>query len=261
MPLESATYIHQLEPAYPASTDQLAQADEHLRLIKATLQATFPNINGPVTTTEEQLNAPFVMPIGSVIAWYGSSSAVPVGWALCNGQTVARSDGSGDITTPDLRNRFIAGAGTLALGQAGGNETFTATSGSAGAHAHTIAGGEHSHTGEAQDHALTAEQLPRHTHPMFADVAADTALSGEVTVARATTSSPGESEYQMRSASGSVATVGVTGNRGAGQAHRHGLTINSATHTHTVSAEGAHTHSVTVGTIPPCIALHFLMKV
>lgn len=57
MPLESATYISGLNSSNPAATDALAQADDHIRLIKAALLATFPNINGAMTATEEQLNA------------------------------------------------------------------------------------------------------------------------------------------------------------------------------------------------------------
>lgn len=43
MGLESATYISQLVATNPLSTDQEAQGDDHLRLIKAALQACFPN--------------------------------------------------------------------------------------------------------------------------------------------------------------------------------------------------------------------------
>lgn len=57
MPLETATYISDLNASNPPGTDGLAQADEHLRLIKSTIKATFPNINGPVTKTDEELNS------------------------------------------------------------------------------------------------------------------------------------------------------------------------------------------------------------
>jgi microcystin-dependent protein len=57
MPLETATFISGLVPSNPASSDGLNQADDHLRLIKATLQATFPNIAGAVTASATQLNS------------------------------------------------------------------------------------------------------------------------------------------------------------------------------------------------------------
>jgi len=65
-------------------------------------------------------------PTGGIILWSGSIAAIPSGWALCNG-----SNG-----TPDLRNRFIIGAGsTYAVDATGGSadaivvsHTHTATS-------------------------------------------------------------------------------------------------------------------------------------
>ena len=56
MALESATYINGLVTTNPTSTDALAQADDHLRLIKTAIKATFPNITGAVTATHTQLN-------------------------------------------------------------------------------------------------------------------------------------------------------------------------------------------------------------
>jgi hypothetical protein len=63
---------------------------------------------------------------GMIILWSGSIASVPSGWALCNG-----SNG-----TPDLRNRFVVGAGsTYAVDATGGSadaivvsHTHTATS-------------------------------------------------------------------------------------------------------------------------------------
>jgi hypothetical protein len=41
--LESATFISQLVSTNPLSTDKKKQGDDHLRLLKAALQSTFPN--------------------------------------------------------------------------------------------------------------------------------------------------------------------------------------------------------------------------
>jgi hypothetical protein len=75
-------------------------------------------------------------PTGGIILWSGSIAAIPSGWALCNG-----SNG-----TPDLRNRFIVGAGsTYAVAATGGSadaivvsHTHTGTTVSAGTHNHTV---------------------------------------------------------------------------------------------------------------------------
>lgn len=56
MPLETATYIHQLDSANPLGSDPIAAGDDHLRLIKAAIKATFPNITGPVNLTQADIN-------------------------------------------------------------------------------------------------------------------------------------------------------------------------------------------------------------
>ena len=56
MGLETGTFISDLDAANPLPADKRRQGDDHLRLIKATIKNTFPNINGAVTVTDEQLN-------------------------------------------------------------------------------------------------------------------------------------------------------------------------------------------------------------
>ena len=46
MPLESATYVGDLNSANPTGSDQKQQGDDHIRLVKAALQATFPGLSG-----------------------------------------------------------------------------------------------------------------------------------------------------------------------------------------------------------------------
>lgn len=58
MALESGTYISDLVATNPVgATDQKSQGDDHIRLLKSTIKNTFPNINGAVTLTDEQINA------------------------------------------------------------------------------------------------------------------------------------------------------------------------------------------------------------
>lgn len=57
MGLESATYISQLVATNPTSTDPKSQGDDHIRLVKSTLQNTFPNITGAVTVTQSDINS------------------------------------------------------------------------------------------------------------------------------------------------------------------------------------------------------------
>lgn len=57
MPLETATYIHDLVPANPAHSDGVTQGDAHLRLIKSVLQNQFPNFTSvALNSTEAQID-------------------------------------------------------------------------------------------------------------------------------------------------------------------------------------------------------------
>lgn len=67
------------------------------------------------------------VPKGIVCAWSGTQSDIPDGWALCDGNN----------GTPDLRGRFVLGAG-------GGYDV-------------NAKGGE-------ENHVLTVEEMPSHKH-------------------------------------------------------------------------------------------------
>lgn len=221
MALETATYINQLVATNPLGSDPIASGDDHIRLIKSALQATFPNLTGPVTVSQSVINNPF--PTGGIIMWSGAISAVPSGWALCDGTN----------GTPNLRDRFVVGAGsTYAVGDTGGNASTTLVEANLPSHTHTItassaAAGGHTHT-------ITD---PGHSHTVFAAPGGGGTLPGGGGIGLATNLTT------------SVATTGIT--------------INAvADHTHTITATAA---SVGSGTSfenrPPYYALAYIMKV
>lgn len=58
------------------------------------------------------------IPSGIITMWSGASDAIPTGWLLCNGEN----------GTPDLRDRFVLGAGgTYEVGAIGGEKEHTLT--------------------------------------------------------------------------------------------------------------------------------------
>jgi hypothetical protein len=61
-------------------------------------------VNGTVKATTFTGNG--TIPIGGIIMWSGTTSDIPAGWTLCNGTSV------NSLTVPDLRDRFIVGAGS-----------------------------------------------------------------------------------------------------------------------------------------------------
>lgn len=56
MGLETGTYISDLVATNPLGSDQKSTADDHLRLIKSTIKASFPNVNGAVNPTPTEFN-------------------------------------------------------------------------------------------------------------------------------------------------------------------------------------------------------------
>jgi len=57
MGLETGTYISALNASNPVTGDNKTEGDDHLRLIKSTLLATFPSVTGAVTATHTALNS------------------------------------------------------------------------------------------------------------------------------------------------------------------------------------------------------------
>jgi microcystin-dependent protein len=93
---------------------------------------------------------------GMIVMWSGAVANVPTGWALCNGAN----------GTPDLRDRFVVGAGSAyAPGATGGADTVALTTAQMPAHAHgvninTNSAGAHTH-GIRSDHSTDRPILPR----------------------------------------------------------------------------------------------------
>ena len=74
------------------------------------------------------------VPSGIICMWSGESTAIPSGWHLCDGSS----------GTPDLRNRFIVGAGSsYSVGDTGGSDSVTLSTSQIPSHTHSI--GSHSH--------------------------------------------------------------------------------------------------------------------
>ena len=82
-----------------------------------------------------------VLPYGSIIMWYGASTAIPSGWALCNGSN----------NTPDLRNRFVIGAGSsYAVAATGGTADAVVVS-----HTHGVTEPDQGQAGSGHNHAVS----------------------------------------------------------------------------------------------------------
>ena len=309
MPTEVATGVHQLDPALPADADPVSEGSLHLRLLKTVLKATFPNVSAPVTATPAQLNAAAsvaarvtaleanrartdvptsffapvtvhdvfncvavqqqgvpLVPAGVITLWYGAVNAVPPGWALCNGAN----------GTPDLRDRFVIGAGgTLGPYALVGQHGHSFPTSPAGAHSHTTStegshshsgatdgAGAHTHGGFTGNTSLEVSHLPSHIHGVgTVDLAGvnggSLGSSGEPDAPR--NYGVGMHGFVQTSATGDgVPHAHTIPNDGT---HGHNFSTSAAgSHAHGVSGVDNHAHTVSFDNRPGSIALAYIMK-
>ena len=110
-------------------------------------------------------------PVGSIILWSGTAADRPEGWALCDGTVV------NGYPTPDLRGRFILGAGEGAgltmrkVGAVGGAETHVLTDEEMPAHAHGMDPGGVMTGGTDFSSVVTSGLL--HNHSFQSEVGTD----------------------------------------------------------------------------------------
>ena len=233
-----------------AAKDALTEGDPN-KIIKGTeldaefvaiqtAVATKANLNSPVftgipraptaalgTNTTQLATTAFVManaiPVGGIIMWSGSVATIPASWALCNG-----SNG-----TPDLRDKFIVGAGsTYTPAATGGATTVTLLEANLPAHTHaftgtTAAGGGHTHTATDSGHTHS-------TNVRTGSAGADGGFANSWTGFTSTTTGSGSANITVSTA---------------------------ASHTHDVTGTNANTGSGTaVNTLPPYFALAYIMR-
>jgi hypothetical protein len=199
-----------------------------------------------------------LVPHGIVCMWSGTVGSVPGGWALCDGTN----------GTPDLRERFILGAGTRAAGGTGGQFSYTASTDTQGAHSHggatglagsttlfgtTDSQGAHSHSGNTAGHQLTIAEMPSHSHLLEYGFGSGGA-SIFVTPNAGTGTGP----------AGGADSTGGNGSHSHGivmdGAHAHNVAIPVGDHQHSIATDGSHAHGVVVNSTPPFYALAFIMK-
>lgn len=106
-----------------------------LKLASTSTAVTQPVANNTTTIATTQF-IHSVLPKGVITMWYGDTTDIPVGWALCNGQN----------GTPNLVDQFIVAAGNLYSAHTFGGSpdaivvahSHTASTAEAGSHSHTF---------------------------------------------------------------------------------------------------------------------------
>lgn len=196
-----------------------------------------------------------ILPAGVITLWSGSIVSIPAGWYLCDGTN----------GTPNLRDRFVVGAGTTyAVGATGGSASVTLDATMIPGHTHTFS-------------ATTSAVSNDHTHNFSGT------SSGQSATHSHAVNDPGHNHlYTFKSVTGgylgggdpnsvlntnaytSTQTTGITlGNASSDHTHTYSGTTSgiSANHTHTVSGTSASTGGgLSHENRPPYYALAYIMK-
>jgi microcystin-dependent protein len=223
------------------------------------------------SVTAQKLDASInFFPTGGIVMWSGTTLNIPSGWALCDG-----SNG-----TPDLRDRFIVGAGRNYNPNAtGGADSVSLNESQIPSHSHSMSSaGDHSHSGStsgdgSHSHSgQTSGETANHTHTGSTNPSGFHQHGYVLTLPQRGTSGGGARD-------GANPQGGVTDGAGdhahsfttsgASNAHAHNVSLSGGGHSHSVSINGVggHVHSLssTGGgqsheNRPPYYALCFIMK-
>ena len=204
------------------------------------------------------------VPSGIIAMWSGSTASIPSGWVICDGLN----------STPDLRDRFIVGAGnTYAVAATGGSNTVTLTESEMPGHTHTISGntsttGAHTHTlsgntGNSGNHTHngSTSNTGDHNHNLIMWNYQD----GSNTVSGTQrTGQQGSANGGNFYGAGNAGSHSHNFTTAAGGDHSHTLSGNAASagdHSHTLSATAASTGGGSAHeNRPPYYALAYIMK-
>ena len=182
------------------------------------------------TIADARLSSSSLFVSGMIMLWSGSTGSIPSGWVLCNGSN----------STPDLRNRFVVGAGSgYSVGNTGGADTVTLTEAQIPSHNHSFSGSHsHSHTINNHTHSWsgTTNTTGNHNHHEYGSAGYDWEDS-ERGWARTTQhggqdynhATDGNHSHTVSGTTGnpsnrgtnsqSVSISGTTGNKGSGNSH------------------------------------------
>jgi microcystin-dependent protein len=187
------------------------------------------------------------IPSGLIAVWSGSVASIPAGWVLCNGAN----------GTPDLRDRFVVGAGTTyAVDATGGANTVTLATTEIPGHTHTVSGTTASDGSHTHNVSGNTSNTGAHTH----NVSGNTSNTGDH-AHNGSTSNTGAHQHNFTTFN-YISPAGFNNGTGGGNtaasnnqitasagAHSHNFTTaNAGAHSHTLSgtadSAGAHSHTI-----------------
>ena len=194
------------------------------------------------TLADARLSNSSLFVTGMIMMYTGSTA--PSGWAICNG-----SNG-----TPDLRDRFIVGAGSAySVNNTGGANSVTLTESQIPSHNHTFSGStSHSHTINNHTHSFSGSGSNTHSHNITTTGGDDHNDS-----VRRTQSGRNDTNFGLHTMSTNDATISISISGNTGNPSDRGTnsqTISISGNTGNKGGGGSHENR------PPYYALMFIMK-
>ena len=150
--------------------------------LTGTTAAPTPSVSDDSTKIATTAFVRDIIPSGVILMWSGSIASIPSGWLLCDGNN----------STPDLRNRFIVGAGsTYSVAGTGGSADAIVVSHT---HTATVTDPGHRHTwghGVEQDDNASGGSFNEYTRVPGSDASVIQIATTGITVSNSTTGSSG----------------------------------------------------------------------
>ena len=178
---------------------------------------------------------------GMILLWSGASNAIPSGFVLCDGNN----------STPDLRDRFVVGAGnSYNVGATGGAANVTLSTSQIPAHGHS--GNAHSHSANFGDHthSFSGSGSSSHTHNLNGGIGVNNYQQLQVlSFANYRSTGTLPSYYYAQSATVNISISGNTGNASVS-----GNTSNATANVGDTGGGGSHENR------PPYYSLCYIMK-
>ena len=176
---------------------------------------------------------------GMIMMYTGSTA--PSGWAICNGQN----------GTPDLRDRFIVGAGSAySVNNTGGANSVTLTEAQMPSHNHSFSGSSsHSHTVNNHSHSFSGSGSNTHSHGIpRGRGGSDADMTHFVADTRV------EQDQGAFNSDSTSITINVSGTTGGSSPGTNSQTVSISGNTGSKGSGNSHENR------PPYYALMFIMK-
>ena len=193
------------------------------------------------TIPDARLSSSSLFVTGMIILWSGAQNAIPTGWVICDGNN----------STPDLRNRFVIGAGSggnYSPNDTGGSSSILLGTANLPSHTHQLGGTVGNRDLGNHNHSFSGSGSSSHSHGFPVGQDDD---DNETAINNLTNAASQPGNFSTNNATVNISISGTTGNKNLGN-HNHSLPA-------TTGNQGG-TMNTAFDNRPPYYALCYIMK-